>query len=178
MRRADPTRPSEHPALPSRRCRTAIDRAMAALARLGRKDDGAAAIEFGLLGSVLFLSVVAMADVGLAVSERIAMDHTVRSGAQHAMADLGESNVRTTIILAAEAQAFPICAGQNPAPGSFCPSVAVSCFCPNNSSTSCENPSECPVTYQKIYNLSATMKRESMLLPDMNFNVSLRVQTR
>jgi pilus assembly protein CpaE len=162
----------------TRRCWVHLTDTRLTLAVLCRREDGAVAIEFGLLGAVLLLSLVAMADLGLALSERMALEHTLRSGAQQAMADLGETNVLATINVAAEEQSFTICSGASPANGSFCPEVEVSCFCPNGSATSCTNPVACPVTFQKTYTISATKKRDNMIFPDFNFNVSLKVQSR
>jgi len=162
----------------TRRWREHLTSARRAFATLRRQEGGAAAIEFGLLGPTLLLSLVVMADVGLALSERMTLDHILRSGAQPAMADLGASNVNATIAVAAEAQKFPVCSAGSPANGSFCPTVVVSCFCPDGSTATCASPTACPVTFQKVYTISATRTRKSIILPDFNFQLSLKVQTR
>ena len=47
---------------------------------------GVSAVEFGLLAPILVVSFIAMVDIGMAVTERMAMDRSVRAGAQAAMA--------------------------------------------------------------------------------------------
>jgi pilus assembly protein CpaE len=55
--------------------------------------DGVSAVEFALIAPVLALALVAMADVGLALYERMTIDHVLRAGAQAAMSDPGEDQV-------------------------------------------------------------------------------------
>ena len=52
-------------------------------------DSGLSAVEFALLAPVLLFSLLATADIGLALSERMTIDHILRAGAQIAMADPG-----------------------------------------------------------------------------------------
>jgi pilus assembly protein CpaE len=88
--------------------------------RLG--EDGVSAVEFGLIAPVLFLSLLAMVDVGFAISERMTIDSVLRAGAQQAMNDPGEAEVKTALdAIAAE----NFLAGDLPA---F--NVAVLCDCP------------------------------------------------
>lgn len=54
-------------------------------ARLGSDERGAAAIEFGAIGSVLFLMVVMGTDLGLAMRHKSQMEGAVRAGLQRAL---------------------------------------------------------------------------------------------
>jgi pilus assembly protein CpaE len=49
---------------------------------LKRSEAGVSAIEFALVAPVLALGLVAMADIGLALYERMTIDHVLRAGAQ------------------------------------------------------------------------------------------------
>ena len=62
-----------------------------------RCESGAAAVEFAIFMPVLVLSGLAAVDLGLAVHQRMTMDHVLRSGAQIAMLDPGEQPVRDAL---------------------------------------------------------------------------------
>jgi pilus assembly protein CpaE len=139
---------------------------------------GVAAVEFALFAPMLFLSLVTAADLGLALYDRMALDHVLRAGALPAMADMGESSVLTTIKASANKQ-FAVCSSSSAPAGQFCPTVTVTCRCPDGSAPACTTPvATCPSTYEKLYILSATKSRNNMLLPAFNFSSSLQVQVR
>ncbi len=149
------------------------------LRSIWRQQDGVAAVEFGLFAPILFFSLVATADLGLALSERMTMDHVLRSGAQPAMADLGSDHVLTVLSTAASKH-FSVCsAGSKPPSSSFCPSVVVNCTCPAGGPINCSSPTACLATFKKFYTISATKIRDNLFLPyDFTFNPSFRVQVR
>lgn len=64
---------------------------------LARKDDGVAAVEFALLAPVLISSLLLMADIALAVSQRMEMDSVLRTAAQLSMADPGLNPVQQAL---------------------------------------------------------------------------------
>lgn len=97
----------------------------ALLARWRRSDGGASAVEFALVAPILAFVLLAGVDLALAISERMAMDHALRAGAQTALAqDPGDSGVLQVIRDTAE-QNFPA------ADGGLDPEVALSAtrFC-------------------------------------------------
>jgi Flp pilus assembly protein TadG len=55
-------------------------RLLSRVRRLG--EDGVSAVEFALIAPILFLSLLAMVDVGFAIHERMTIDHVLRAGAQ------------------------------------------------------------------------------------------------
>ena len=55
------------------------------LARLVGDDDGVAAIEFGVVASVLIILMVMATDLGLAMQHRSQMEGAVRAGLQKAL---------------------------------------------------------------------------------------------
>ena len=60
------------------------------LKRLARNGSGASAVEFAIIGPMLILAMIAMVDIGSAISERMDMDRGVRAGAQAAMSLIGD----------------------------------------------------------------------------------------
>ncbi len=74
---------------------------MSFLRGIARDERGVAAIELGLLAPVLALIFILTVDVGLAVNEKMAVDHVMRVGAETAMADPGEAIVQQVLEQAA-----------------------------------------------------------------------------
>ena len=70
---------------------------MRLLRRFGRDDRGAAVVELALIAPVLALMFILAVDLGLAVNEKMAVDHVMRVGAETAMADPGESKVQDVL---------------------------------------------------------------------------------
>lgn len=70
---------------------------IAAARRFGRECSGVAAVEFALFGPLLVFGLLAMADVGMAVHQRMAVDHMLRSAAQHATEDPGVPAVQAIL---------------------------------------------------------------------------------
>jgi pilus assembly protein CpaE len=60
-------------------------------------EGGASAIEFALVLPILVLACLATVDVGLAINERMEIDHSLRAGSEGAMRDLGEEEVHDLI---------------------------------------------------------------------------------
>ncbi|MDN3721613.1 TadE/TadG family type IV pilus assembly protein [Roseibium salinum] len=90
-----------------------------------RDDRGVAAVEMALVAPFLILGLLLMLDVGIAVKERMDLDHSTRSGAQAAMANVNEAQQIADLVTAST----------NGAPGvtvsvvktCSCGSVAVQC---------------------------------------------------
>ncbi|MFC3162904.1 AAA family ATPase [Ciceribacter thiooxidans] len=61
--------------------------------KLKASESGVSAVEFALIAPVFAIGLVATADIGLALHQRMAMDHVLRAGAQAAMSDAGEAKV-------------------------------------------------------------------------------------
>lgn len=62
-----------------------------------RSNDGISAVEFALVAPILFFSLLATADLGLALHQRMGIDHVLRAGAQSAMTDPGRHSVAELI---------------------------------------------------------------------------------
>lgn len=84
----------------------AICRPARSLRDLCRGGNGVAAVEFVLLAPVLVSSLLLMADVGLAISQKMAMDSVLRTVAQISMADPGLGPVQTALDTLTSGEAF------------------------------------------------------------------------
>ncbi len=148
------------------------------LRRWSNSETGVSAVEFAFFAPALCLSLVAMADIGAAVTERMAVNHILRSGAQQAMSDIGVNNVLATIKIAGEAQNFHICSGPTDLQGKLCPEVSLRCYCPNQTDTNCTLPNACPANLRKTYKIVLRKDRDNMLLPNLKFVASIEVHVR
>ncbi len=68
-------------------CRTMIPNLLRCRRPLVADEDGASAVEFALLAPILVLACMATIDVGLAISQRMHIDQSLRAGAAAAMLD-------------------------------------------------------------------------------------------
>lgn len=59
-----------------------------------------AAIEFALIAPILVFGALSAADLGFAVNEAFKVDQALRSGAEAALTDPGESEVRAVLVAA------------------------------------------------------------------------------
>ena len=130
-----------------------------------RSDEaGASAIEFALLAPLLVLGCLATADIGLAVTQKMVIDQSLRAGAEGAMRDLGQEKVRELVSTAATKKTGVISTATSS------PSVTVArfCACPDNVSTSvsctsgtCSDSAKPAV----VYRLSAERAASTIVLP-------------
>jgi pilus assembly protein CpaE len=145
-----------------------------------RDETGSVAIEFAFLAPMLIFGLLAMADLGLAISERMTMGHILRAGAQAATDNIGTAKVdhvlRTTAArnmtvaetgttgddtaLAVAVDLICTCAAQ--------PLVVVGC------SVTCEGSTPTQV----FYTLSADKTYSGLILPQFSLSRTLQVQVR
>lgn len=151
--------------------RTVWTAALRSLRTVRRAEGGVAALEFALFAPILFLSLLSMVDIGLALNERMTIDHILRGGAQTAMQGGDEAAVlnvlETTAAknFTAEEVLFDVvryCACAED------PGVAVAC------STTCAGPSATSIYYR----LTGTKSYDGIFLPTMNMAPSVEVQRR
>lgn len=138
-------------------------------------ETGVAAIEFALLAPLVIFGLLAMADIGLAVRDRMALDHIVRVGAQTAVSDTGTGSVRTALTSASAGsltRASSISA--------LSVDVVQECACPNAPAVAVACTTECPAQKPPFifYTLSAQTVSAGILLPDLPLASRARVQVR
>ena len=128
-----------------------------------RCDSGASAVEFALLLPILIFSFLATVDLGLALYERMTIDHVLRAGSASAMEDPlgGEASV-LAVLEATKAASLPTTEGLVflPQPDRYyaCPEapdaeVAQTTICADDNPTSI------------FYRLSATKPYDGLFLP-------------
>lgn len=130
---------------------------------------GIAAVEFGLIASVLCVAGVGMADIGMAISQRAAMDQAIRAGAQAAMARYDDDNDIRTVVLDAAGSAA----------GNMTASVQRFCRCPGAITTvSCSTLCTGDIAPSIFVKIAATYQHDAMLLPDRTLQASTEIQLR
>jgi pilus assembly protein CpaE len=155
-----------------RRRRPTIKRS---LSRLSGDERGVSAVEFALIMPVLLFALLATIDVGFAVSERMAIDHVLRAGAQRAMADPG----RQPIVAVLESTAANS-SGQTIADGALALDAARYCACPGNitAAVSCTHVCTGSVPPFAYYQISASKQYAGIILPKIPLDRTIRVQVR
>lgn len=61
------------------------------------RTSGSATVEFAMIAPVLVMAVLSTADVGFAIHESFEIDQALRNGAETALSDPGEANVRAVL---------------------------------------------------------------------------------
>ncbi|RWB51821.1 AAA family ATPase [Mesorhizobium sp.] len=150
---------------------------------LGRKtrelvasEAGVSAVEFALIAPVLVFALVAMADVGLALYERMTIDHVLRAGAQAAMSDPGEAKVLNVLQSTLSQSATPS--------GVAFDMVKRYCACPEKADVSPDTAPPCSTTCAAsappytFYRMAASKTYNAMSLPDVlpSFRLSSSIQ--
>lgn len=154
-------------------------------ARLGaaaclRCKRGVSATEFALFAPVLGFVLLASIDLGLAVSERMALDHALRSGAQSAITDPGEATVlevmsttaRTNFALAGDASQD----GREP----LTLTVVRYCACPEEVGFAVTCSAVCAGSEPTFvyYRMAATKTYAGWIAPVIEFDRAVQVQIR
>jgi pilus assembly protein CpaE len=152
------------------------------IASLQSKEDGVAAIEFALFTPILFFSLLATIDIGMAVNERMIVDQALRAGAEQAMYDPGASIVETVAEDAAR-QAFTV-DGTGGSLGAMTVNVTEFCACPSATSTAVACSTTCTTAAggttspYKYYTLAGQKTYNSIIIPSMTFNSTMTVLVR
>lgn len=146
-----------------------------------RDETGSIAIEFALLAPMLVFGLLAMVDLGLAISERMTINHVLRAGAQGATNNVGIAAVHEILRTTASKT---MTVATNGATGDdttlaldvgpmLCtcaaqPNVAVAC------STNCAGDTPTQV----FYVLTASKTYSGVILPRFPLSKTLQVQIR
>lgn len=140
--------------------------------RAARREDGVAAIEFGLIVALVFPVFLGAMDMGLAIRQRMQMDQVLHAGAQAAMIP-GADNVAIATAITTAASVHSALSGLEVTvapPTCFCrsaPTVAVSC------------EADCgAIAMSRSFDLSAQMRYDSLFLGDLLPESILNLQSR
>ncbi len=145
-----------------------------------RCNRGVSAVEFALVAPILAFLLLAGVDMGRAISERMAMDHALRAGAQEAMRDPGATRVLEVMRTTAEAN-FTLNDGTAENDDASLTLSAIRFFaCPEDvgfavtSSTICAG-SKPPFIY---YRMTGEKTYTGWIMPVFGFDRSVQVQIR
>lgn len=141
-----------------------------------RDTSGVAAIEFALIGPTLLFMLLASIDIGNVLSEREAMGHVLRSGAQVAMADSG-ATLALTAMQGAASDHFTLTAGTKK---SIALTATRFCACPNApaTSTACSTICAGSLPTNIYYRMTATKTFSGILFPHFNLAPVIEVEVR
>lgn len=163
------------------RFRRVSDRWRASAGAFCRNEAGVSAIEFGLFAPILFFSLIATADIGLAVYERMTIDHVLRAGAQSAIVNQNEEAV-LQVLKSTASMNFVLADDTNLPDEANVLSVSVEryCACPNATSTAVACSTTCPGPSSTFIfsRMSAEKTYEGMILPSFSLSRSMEVQIR
>lgn len=141
---------------------------------------GVSAVEFALLAPMLGFSLIATVDLGFGLTERMAMDHALRAGAQTAMADPGAPTVLAAMRSAARMN-FTL---DDEPPGAGIEPLSLSAtryaVCPENLSYAVSPSTICSGAKPTFifYRMSAQKTYQPWLIPTMRFERLAQVQIR
>lgn len=144
--------------------------------RCGR---GVSAVEFALLAPILTFMLLAGVDMGLAVSERMAIDHALRAGAQEAMNDPGEPRVLELMEKTAESN-FTLDDGSGTESTPLALSVTRFCACPDNVGLAVTCSTICSGSKPTFiyYRMAGEMSYSGWIMPVFGFAPAVQVQIR
>jgi Flp pilus assembly protein TadG len=136
------------------------------LTRLNKDQLGVAAVEMTLISPFLILGLLLMLDVGVAVKERLNLDHSTRVGAQAVMANINETSEISNVVLASASE-----------PENVTISVEKTCSC-GSTQVDCANWCSANVPPSVFLNISAVKQHTGFLLPPFNLESQTHVQIR
>lgn len=141
-----------------------------------RDHSGVAAVEFALFAPMLIFALLAMADVGLLVHQRMSLDHVLRVAAQIAAEDPGLPAIETALSSAVSGDGSGIATGN---PIEF--TVAKVCACAEAPalevvcSTTCAGSEPTSI----FYTMSSSLLIANLyVLPDTTLQPAIQVQIR
>ena len=142
---------------------------------------GIAATEAAFIAPIFILSGLAMLDLGLAGTQRLELDQALRAGAQVSMVNVTDESEIMAATLAAlgESQKGEVLEDGICAPGESCINVSYACKCSNGTANACTalcpGSGDIPSAFLTIV---ASRRHEGLLLPDMDLETQITVQTR
>ncbi|MEB3419099.1 TadE/TadG family type IV pilus assembly protein [Salipiger marinus] len=145
-----------------------------------RDDRGVSAVEFALIAPMLVLSLLAMTDLGLAISERMTIGHILRAGAQGATHDIGVSAIDQILRTTAAQNMTLATAGTQGDDATLALDVGTLCSCAEEPdvAVACSTTCEGGTPTQIFYVLSAQKTYAGLLLPRFLQSKSIQVQVR
>jgi pilus assembly protein CpaE len=151
------------------------------LSQFVRRRDGVAAVEFAIAAPMLILGLVIMADLGLAIQERMNMDQALRAGAEFVMGEVSNEDDIKDLVIASATGVYSDDPADVAAADPPTVTVVKVCECPENPGTtvSCSGTlctSQLPPSV--YFQLGASKSYQAIILPDIALTTEISVQTR
>jgi len=145
-----------------------------------RDQAGVSAVEFALLAPMLVFALLAMADLGLALSERMTIGLILRSGAQVATNNGGVTAIDTALRATAAQKMQLATAGASGGDKTLALTVSRFCTCAAQPSVAviCSTTCTANAPTQVFYALSGQKTYSGLILPRFSQTKSLQVQVR
>lgn len=124
---------------------------------------------------MLAFALLAGADLGLGIADRISMAHVLRSGAQAAIEDPGATHV-TDVMRATASLNFTLDSGSDP----LSLSTSRFCACPEDTAVAVTCSTICTGSKETFiyYRMSAQKTHPGWIMPAMTFDPAVQVQIR
>lgn len=141
---------------------------------------GVAATEFALVAPILAVALLTSIDLGRALTERMAIDHALRAGAQRAMADPGTASVLDVMRRTAETNFTLAGDALDTAESTLDLSVTRYGACPGNLGYAVDPSTVCAGSTPTYiyYRMEAAKTYSGWLAPDIAFDRASLVQIR
>lgn len=141
---------------------------------------GVAAVEFALVAPILGFILLASIDLGLAVSERMAIDHVLRAGAQSAIPDPGEATVVDVMRTTAQTNFALSGTATETGDSVLALSAARYCACPESVGFAVACSTVCSGSKPTFiyYRMTATKTFTGWITPQIAFDRAAQVQIR
>lgn len=134
-----------------------------------RKNDGAAAVEFGLIAPIIAAVLVAVTTMGGSILAYSKMRQAVSSGAQYALAVEDDLDAVEDVVLAS----WPT------RPAGATVTVTRTCYCPSTGTTAVDCSTSCADTsYPKMYTNISAARSYDAFRGAVTLNARQKVRTR
>lgn len=145
-----------------------------------RCKSGVSAVEFALLAPVLGFSLIAAVDLGFGLTERMAIEHVLRAGAQSAMGDPGATTVLGVMDSAAKMNFTLADEAVVGGPEPLSLSAIRFCACPESVTFAVTCSTICSGSKPTFiyYRMSAVKTYRGWLIPPFSFARAAQVQIR
>ncbi|OFX02669.1 MAG: hypothetical protein A3E78_08115 [Alphaproteobacteria bacterium RIFCSPHIGHO2_12_FULL_63_12] len=145
-----------------------------------RDKRGSSAVEFAVGAPVLLIGLIIVTDIGLAVSDRMNLDQSVRAGAEFAMNSVEDETLLEDMVKSAATGAYGTQMGD--VNSSDIPDVDVtkSCECPDASGVAVACDALCvgDVPPSIYYDFAASKDYQGIFIPDFTLETEMKVQVR
>ena len=145
-----------------------------------RDRSGSSAVEFAVGAPVLLVGLIIVTDVGLAVSDRMNLDQSVRAGAEFAMNSVEDETTLENMVKSAASGTY----GVNPGDvnSSKVPTVDVTktCECPDapGVAVACGELCTGDLPPSIYYDFIASRAYQGIFIPDFTMETEIKVQVR